>query len=234
MIDKVKQAVKNLLSGVGFDHGFEHVMRVYDNAMKICDKEDADREIVGLAALLHDVDDYKVFGKEHEEKLINAGKIMSDIEVDAGKQILIFDIIKNMGYSKVLKGIRPSTAEGKVVSDADMLDSCGVIATVRTIAFTSTLGSKRIFDSKVFPVKNLSHDVYQNVKRDDDSAINHHFDKLLRLNELMFTKSGRIEADLRREEMVAFLRAFFRETGATEWQDYLDEFLAGECSDFVL
>lgn len=55
-----------------------------------------------------------------------------------------------MGYSKCLKGIRPTTIEGMVVSDVDMCDSIGTSGIIRSIVYAvSPLGSGVIFDSNV-------------------------------------------------------------------------------------
>ena len=50
-----------LFAGNADGHGFDHTMRVYRNAMEIAREEDCDRQIVALAALLHDADDPKLF-----------------------------------------------------------------------------------------------------------------------------------------------------------------------------
>ena len=63
------------------------------------------------------------------------------------------DIIKNMGYSKRLAGISPKTLEGKIVSDADMLDSIGAIGLVRAAQYNS---NRLIFDKNVIPDENIS------------------------------------------------------------------------------
>ena len=74
------------------------------------------------------------------------------------------------------------------------------------------------------PKDNLSIEEYKNIKREDDSFINHHFDKLLKLKNLMFTDAGKKEALKRHKIMVDFLREFFREQGYQNWIDYLEKF----------
>ena len=49
-------------------HDAAHSLRVYRNAMKIAETEpEVDKEIVALAALLHDADDHKLFRTENNE-----------------------------------------------------------------------------------------------------------------------------------------------------------------------
>ncbi|MDR1026663.1 MAG: HD domain-containing protein [Lactobacillus sp.] len=224
MIDKMKDRVKELL-GDNFDHGYGHVERVFDIANDLCDTiKEADREIVNLAVLLHDVDDYKLFGQECADNLTNAKSIMNDAGVSEEKQAVVCDIIKNMGYSKCMAGIRPSTVEGKIVSDADMLDTCGVIGSLRAFGFR-VRSNLLIFDKNSFPESGLTADQYKKIGREKDSFVNHHFDKLLKLKKLMFTEEGKKEAERRNGDMIHFLKAFLREINALEWIEYLDGFI---------
>ena len=71
-IEKVKNEVAKLLEGDNSGHGLEHINRVLDLSLKFAEKENANKYIVSLIALLHDADDYKLFGMENAEKLTNA------------------------------------------------------------------------------------------------------------------------------------------------------------------
>lgn len=50
------------------------------------------------------------------------------------------------------------------------------------------------------------------------------FEKLLRLKGLMYTESGKREAEIRHKVMFVFLEEFFRELGCEDWQKYLRRF----------
>ena len=76
-MQKAFEEVRNMLSGEQSGHGFDHVERVYRLALELAEKEGADKEIAGLAALLHDCDDYKLAGEEAAEKLPNARRILT-------------------------------------------------------------------------------------------------------------------------------------------------------------
>lgn len=227
MLEKIRAEVQTIMGGDDDGHGFEHVSRVYDLAMDIGKKENADLEIVALAALLHDVDDYKLVGQAAAECLPNAKRIMQEHKVDALVQKKVCDVIDNMGYSKALKGIRPQTIEGKVVSDADMLDTLGATGVIRITAYTVTRKEKHdIFEKDIFPCLNLSSEEYKIKGRKGDNMVNHYFEKIFKLKYMMMTDSVRIEANSRHKIMVDFFYAFFRENNCPEWIEYLRNYCA--------
>jgi len=203
-------------------------MRVHNLAIKFANQEKADLGIVSLASLLHDVDDYKIVGKENSEKFLNAKKIMKEENIDADVQQKILDIIANMGFSKYLKGIRPSTLEGKIVSDSDMCDAIGANGIVRSIAYSvSEKGSGTIFNKELFPNIEITSEEYNysRTTHDTDNAINHFFEKLLKLKDIMMTSSGKKEAQKRHRIMVEFLQHFFEEENCDhKWFDLLEKF----------
>lgn len=226
MIEKAKQLVEELMKSDNSGHGMDHINRVFLLAMKFAEKEKCDKDIVALGALLHDVDDYKLFGAEHQEKLINTNNILNTLGLSQEKRQKIFDIIKNLGYSKRLKGISPSSIEGKIVSDADMCDASGAMGILRTFQYSLKHG-RPFFDRDAWPVEDIDAEKYRNksVASSNDSAVCHFFEKLLKLKNLMFTDSGKAEAEQRHQTMIAFLRQTFREENAPEWEEYLDNFL---------
>ncbi len=222
-LEAVEQKVKALLAKDRSGHGWEHVGRVYHNAMQICREEKGNEEIVALAALLHECDDYKLFGQECAEKLLNARRIMNECGIgeDIKKQVL--EIICNLGYSKYLTGTQKLDANGRIVQDADMLDSLGTTGIIRTVVFNAAKGSGKVFVRSQFPRDNLKKEEYQNKVCDEETAVNHLFEKILKLKNIMYTSAGRKEAGWRHAAVVDFLRAFFREQNCPEWSAYLEE-----------
>ena len=220
----IEKAVAKVM--LGHDaHGIDHILRVRDLAIQIGKREKADLEIVELAALLHDVDDYKIVGEENAKKLSNTKNIMNDANIEARKQQQVIDIVDNMGYSKCLAGIRPTSLEGKVVSDADMLDGSGAISIIRMSEFDAPRG-KPYFDPTKFPKINPSPEEYKSFI--ENSSVDHFFVKLLRIKNLMMTKTGQEEAKPRHEILIAFLRHLFQEYNSPEWLEYLDKYLEEE------
>ncbi|MCL1925566.1 MAG: HD domain-containing protein [Syntrophorhabdaceae bacterium] len=228
MIENIKCDVKKLLGKEKSGHAYDHVFRVYKTAMRLCKNEKADAEIVALASFLHDCDDYKIFGKKYADNLINAKNIMAASNVNKEKQQIVCDIIQNMGYSKSLAGIRPETIEGAIVSDADMLDAIGALGITRCLAYALDKCEGHIFDKDIYPELNLSHEEYKRPNRKSDNFINHFFEKLLKVKNLMMTDSGKKEAEKRHDVMVVFLRQYFAEQNLDNWGKFLERFLAGD------
>ena len=229
--EKVKLHMKHDSCG----HGFDHVERVYVIAQKLMQNtKDIDKEIVLLAALLHDADDYKLFGQEASDNLINAKRIMSECGVDEDIKQKVCDIISNMGYSTLLAGIRPKTKEGMIVSDADMLDATGINGIIRTLNYAFSRCQKYgtpVFDKNEWPEINMSAERYKSRDRKSDNCINHFFERTLRLGNLMMTQEGHEMAKVRLGRMVDFLRGYFDENDAPQWNEYLNDYLKKEKID---
>ena len=223
MQEKILNDVKESLPSFA-GHSFDHVARVWHMALQIADKEGADKTIVSLAALLHDVDDYKLVGIENALKLQNARFIMQKNNVPSFMQDKVCEIVSSMGYSNRLQGVYPLTKEGQIVSDADMLDAMGALAITRTLEYAVSKG-ERVFDKNLFPSEILTKDDYQKKATGGDTAINHFFDKLLKLKTLLFTQTAQELAKERYQTMVNFLVAFFKENETPEWLDYLDNYI---------
>ena len=148
MIEKVKKQVSELLNQDNSGHGIDHINRVLELSLKFAEKENANKDIVSLIALLHDVDDYKLFGMDNAENLTNAKKIMEDCNVDKNTQEQVCLALNNIGYSKRLKGFCPTTLEGKIVSDADMCDALGANGILRV--YTYSLKNGKPFLTKTY------------------------------------------------------------------------------------
>jgi uncharacterized protein len=223
-MENIETAVNELLHA-NDGHGFDHVERVRTLALRFAEHEGADANVVELASLLHDVDDYKIFGQESSENLINATHILATNGIDKKTTRSVLNIIRTMGYNKYLEGIRPDTLEGMVVSDADMCEAIGAIGILRTHAYALSKGND-FFDKTLAPLdEELSAEEYR-ASRKSHSA-QHFFDKLLRIPSLLSTESGMAEGNKRQAIMVEFLKELFEEENARDWAIYLDNFLKG-------
>lgn len=222
MIYDVKKEVKDLLDKDNSGHGMDHINRVLDLSLKFAAKENANKDIVALIALLHDVDDYKLFGMENANKLINATRIMNNCNVDKDIQEKVFKALDSIGYSKRLNGNCPTTLEGKIVSDADMCDALGVTGIIRVHTYSMKNG-KPFFDRNIFPIEDMTAEKY--TRKCADSSVCHIFEKILKLKDLMLTNSGKEESKTRHQVVVDFLYHLFDEENAPEWTEYLNNYL---------
>lgn len=227
-LNKVKLLVRELLGGDTSGHADDHVERVALLAERFASEcgEPVDLQEVLLTAWLHDVDDYKLVGKEQAEKLENAKRIMAQASVAGGLQKAVLENVAAIGYSKRLNGKQPQRLAGQLVSDADMCDAIGAVGIERALVYACHHGG-RIFDPAVWPNVNLAAHEYNadGNTHDTDGFINHFFEKLLKLKGLMLTEPGKTEAESRQQIMVDFLHHYFREKNAPEWSEFLEEYL---------
>ena len=192
MIDKAKVFAKEIFAGDGSGHDFDHTMRVYRMAMGIAAEEGADAEVVGLAALLHDVDDHKLSPNTAETKE-NAVTFLRKHQIAEEQIQRIVHIIDQISFSR--NTLPPDTLEGRCVQDADRLDAIGAIGIARTFAFGGSHGR-------------AMHDP---LGRDSGSSIAHFYDKLLLLKDRMNTDTGRRIAQHRHDYLEGFLQEFLSE-----------------------
>ena len=222
MIEIVKNEVYKFLKEEDSGHDDSHIGRVLRMSLEFAKNENANENIVALIALLHDVDDYKIVSKEEALNLTNARRIMNISNVNKETQEIVLSELKRIGYSKSLEGIRPLTIEGKIVSDADMCDASGVNGIIRCYKYNLKHG-RGFFNRDIFPT------LYNDAKEYRDSkpttAVNHLFEKILRLKDLMLTESGKTEAIYRHNIIVEMLYHLFKEEDAPEWIEYLDNYL---------
>ena len=228
MIQEIKEQVSELLNRDNSGHGMDHINRVLNLSLKFAEKEKANKDIVALIALLHDVDDYKLFGMEFAENLINAKTIMTNCNISYETQRQICSELKCIGYSKLLKGFRPQTIEGQIVSDADMCDALGANGILRVYTYSMKNG-RPFFNRNIFPIENINAEKY--TQRCADSSVCHIFEKILKLKDLMITESGKEESKDRHNIIVEFLYHLFEEEDVPEWTNYLTNYLKQKNTD---
>lgn len=192
MINRAMEYARKIFAGDASGHDFDHTLRVFNMATTIAAEEKADLKAVQLAALLHDVDDRKLSPLTYENK-DNAVRFLQENGMDQGKIQYIVEIISQISFSA--GNGAPTTLEGKCVQDADRLDAIGAIGIGRAFAFGGTRG-RRMHDP---------------AGEDRTSTIQHFYDKLLLLKDLMNTETGKVLACQRHRFMEEFLRQFYAE-----------------------
>lgn len=205
IIENAKQYIKSFFESDFSGHDYWHTIRVYNLASSIAKTENCDKELVYLGALLHDVDDYKLVGKDHEP-FENAKKFLNGQNYSQEKIEMICHIISQVSF-KGSDTVIPDTIEGKIVQDADRLDAIGAIGVGRTFAYG---GSKKIpmhIPNLKYNENMTAEEYYNNV----GTTINHFYEKLLKLKDLMNTETAKEMAKHRHEYMEQFLNEFYNE-----------------------
>jgi uncharacterized protein len=183
-------------------HAWEHVQRVYTTALYLAEQEGANRFIVGVAALMHDlgrtVDDNEETPTHHaDQSIIVARELLTNYNVPTDVQQAILHAIAAHSFSR---GIQPLTVEARVLRDADRLDGLGAIGIVRW-AITGTL--RRNTQTKTYhPTDPFAE---QHTPDDRLYLLDHFFTKLLILQDTMATETGRILAQRRTNFMKIYL-----------------------------
>ena len=199
-IEKAKEIFKNEYSG----HDFWHTLRVYNVAKIIAEKEVCDIEIVCLAALLHDFDDPKITNSTNE--LENATRWLNENNYPQDRINWIKDIINGVSFKGTDTKV-PETIEGKIVQDADRLDAIGAIGIARTFAYGGKKG-REIWNPDEQYIDNMNEEEYRNHQ---GNSINHFYEKLLKLKDLMNTDTAKMIAEHRQQYMEMFLEEFYDE-----------------------
>lgn len=199
-IEKAKEVFKNEFSG----HDYWHTLRVYNNAKNICETENCDKEIVLLAALLHDFDDVKITNST--EKLENTTKWLNENNYPVERIERIREIINTISFKGTDTKV-PETIEGKIVQDADRLDAIGAIGIGRTFAYGGNKG-REMWNPDDFYKKDMNEEEY---RKNAGSTINHFYEKLLKLKDLMNTETAKKIAQERHIFMENFLDEFYKE-----------------------
>ena len=197
-LDVLQKKVKTMMAKNDPAHDFEHVLRVYSNAERICKKEKANKKLVLTAALLHDIVSYPKSDKRSKfastKSAIKAKQILQKLSYSSTEIKIISDAIENHSFSK---NQIPKTLEGKILQDADRLDALGAIGIARTFAVGGS--ENRSFYN--------SNDPFCSSRKPDDKewTLDHFFKKLLVLESKMNTKTGKIEAKKRTKVLRKFL-----------------------------
>jgi uncharacterized protein len=207
IILKIADEVREKLEGEGSGHDWWHVYRVWKMATHIGKKENTDLFVVELAALLHDIADWKFHNGDDTVGPRVAGEILARHEVPPEIIAKIGKIIQEGSFKGAGVKTTPSTLEGKVVQDADRLDAIGAIGIARTFAYGGHK-NRAMYNPEEKPVMHQTKEEYS---KSQSHTINHFYEKLLLLKDLMNTSTAKEIAEGRHRFMEEYLKIFFRE-----------------------
>lgn len=207
IIEVVEKFVKNICENDATGHDWWHVKRVYNNAMFINEKENANKFVITLITLMHDLYDHKFYNGNIEEKLRETLREIGIYDCIDNNDLenIIYSCV-NLGFSANIIDKKELSIEGKIAQDADRLDALGAIGIARTFAYGGKSGSL-LYD----PNNNELVDKKEYNKKGSVTSISHFYDKLLKLKDLMNTETAKKIAEERHKYLENFLKEFFEE-----------------------
>lgn len=160
-------------------HDFQHILRVVNMAEIIATEEGADLEIVVAGALFHDIVSYPKNSPQNKFATDESAELTGNILAEHSDfpQAKIPAVKKCILECSFSKNIMPDTLESKVLQDADVLESTGAVAIMRTFssggqmnrpfyeptdpfrkdAFEHTYANLDLFYKRLFLVENRLH-----------------------------------------------------------------------------
>ena len=205
VIEKAREFVQSHFADDGSGHDWWHVYRVWNTAKHLADAEGADRTIVEIAALLHDVADWKLSGDESQG--LNTIRKLLENDLPPETVDRICDIISKVSFKGAGVETPTESLEGQVVQDADRLDALGAVGIARTFAYGGNRG--RLIHHPDQPPQR--HDSFEAYKKNKGPSTNHFYEKLLLLKDRMNTGTAKKMAEHRHRFMEQYLDHFFKE-----------------------
>ncbi|MDA3820896.1 MAG: HD domain-containing protein, partial [Candidatus Delongbacteria bacterium] len=202
--------IKNRYLHDGSGHDWFHILRVRNMAVYIAGNENANKTEVELLALLHEFTDHKLV-KDPEKGLKEARTHLKNEAVSDAVADKIISLVPLISFSSAEVTSEPLVLTGKIVQDADRLDAMGAIGIARTFAYGGSKGRK-IYDPDINPVRYKNESEYH---ASSSPTINHFYEKLLLLKDMMHTDTAKTIARERHDVMVRYHEQFMREWNMT-------------------
>ena len=207
LVQRVAARIRSRFAEEASGHDWHHIHRVWRLAPKIAVAEGARLDVVELAALVHDIADWKFHGGDDAIGPREAGRLLreegaSDTLVEQVVEVVATISFKGAGVRQPMR-----TLEGQCVQDADRLDAIGAIGIARCFAYGGHAG-RLMYDPEVPPVLHATADAYKAAK---GTSVNHFYEKLFLLKDRMNTATGMVLAQERHRFMESFVERFLEE-----------------------
>ena len=199
--------VKEKLEGAEAGHDWFHIERVWKLSKKIAEKEGGNLEVIELSALLHDIADPKFHNGDETLALKISKDFLEEIQVDAELIEQVLFVIKNISFKNRAEAPENPPLELQIVQDADRLDAIGAIGIARTFNFGG-FKNNLMYHPEIKPNLGMNKEEY---KKSNGTTINHFYEKLLLLKDLMNTETAIKIASERHGFMLQFLDEFYKE-----------------------
>jgi len=207
LVDRVAQHIQAKFAGEGSGHDWHHINRVRRLAKRIATAEGANHEIAELAALVHDIADWKFHNGDESVGPREAERLLR--EEGAAPDVIeqVVEIVRTISFKGAGVVTAMKTLEGCCVQDADRLDAIGAIGIARCFAYGGHAG-RSMYDPDEVPVMHATAEAY---KASKGHSLNHFYEKLFLLKDRMNTATGRAMAEERHQYMEEFVRRFLKE-----------------------
>lgn len=207
IIQQTVDFVKETLKDAEWGHDRRHIYRVWQTAKTIAAKEHVDTLTVELGALLHDIADFKFTNGDEEIGPRKAREFLESLNVAEDVIIHVENIIKHISFKGILHEQKFRSPELDVVQDADRLDAMWAIGIGRTFNYGGHTNVE-MYNPDIKPNVQMDKEQYTKNKA---PTLNHFYEKLLLLKDLMNTKTGKEMAQHRHEFMETYLEEFYKE-----------------------
>lgn len=212
-LEKITAFVQKQLANETTGHDFYHGQRVAHLALRMYLEDNPQAkptsrvaQIIQAGGLLHDTIDEKICPDPQkvigEIKTLLAGAGFEKLEIED----ILFSI-QHLSFAQNIEHHYQLPLTGQYVQDADRIEALGAIGIARAFTYGGRHGNL-IYDPKLKPVKLVSHDQYRQHK---ETTINHFYEKLFHLKDLMNTPAGKREAAKRTDYMKDFVAEFMAE-----------------------
>jgi uncharacterized protein len=205
MIADVRSVAAAFFVGARGSHDWDHTRRV----CRLCDRmaaaEQADLDVVRIAALLHDIGRARQDASNGSicharEGARLAGPIVENLPLSGRQKKNVLHCISTHRF----RGHRaPETLEAKVLFDADKLDAIGAIGVARAFLFAGEVGA-RLHNPDVRIESTQPYTA-------DDTGYREYRVKLCKIRDRMVTATGRQLAEARHRFMEAYFERFLQE-----------------------
>ena len=208
LVKKTAEYAKKKLAGEPTGHDWYHVQRVWKMSKRLQAEEGGDSQLIELAALLHDLGDNNLYEFDDQKGFFVLHGMMDVLDIEEELQEKIIKIVDELRYKG--DGTKPaSTLEGRIVQDADWLESLGAIGVARIFATGGRI-KRMLHDPEIqarskFTVKDYKY------KKTDGTSLNYFYEKSFRLTKIMNTKTAKHIAEKRAKYLENFIEEFLSE-----------------------